>query len=75
MALQTSPVLLKLATHVTLEGPCVHMLGLNMSLNYLFLVRTSVANSTAKCFKAKVILRMGDNLTYVGVNLVMLQEN
>ena len=75
MTLQTSPVLLKLATNVTLEGPCVYMLGLNVSLNYLFLVRTGVANSTTKCFEAKVILRMGDHFTNVGLNLVMLQEN
>ena len=52
MALQTSPILLKLATHLTLVGPCVHMLGLNMSLNYLLLVRTCIANSTTKCFEA-----------------------
>ena len=67
MSLQTPPILVQLATYLTLKGPCVHMLGLNMSLNYLFLVRTDVANSTKKCFEAHVIIRLIHHFTNVGV--------
>lgn len=67
MSLQTSPVLVQLATYLTLKRPCVHMLGLNMPLNNLFLVRTDVANSTTKCFEAHVILSLSHHFTNVGV--------